>query len=137
MVNSRTYILPTSSTPELHLRCRLYSKLWTKPRQVTMLTWCSGHSRTAQRFPVPESLFEEATVQPYIHNCFVTVHEGRHVYQFCIFFKRHLRLRANVLLSRDDHKFRGDAVVMRIGVNNTSVNMRGRDNALADFLIHQ
>ncbi|KAG1769972.1 hypothetical protein EV702DRAFT_978389 [Suillus placidus] len=137
MVNSRMYILPTSSTPELHLRCRLYSTLWTKPCQVTMLTRCSGHSRTAQRFPVPESLFEEATVQPYIHNCFVTVHEGRHVYQFCIFFKRHLRLRANVLLSRDDHKFRGDAVVMRIGVNNTSVNMRGRDNALADFLIHQ
>ncbi|KAG1776431.1 hypothetical protein EV702DRAFT_971446, partial [Suillus placidus] len=100
------------------LRCRLYSTLWTKPHQVTMLTRCSGHSRTAQRFPVPESLFEEATVQPYIHNCFVTVHEGRHVYQFCIFFKRHLRLRANVLLSRDDHKFRGDAVVMRIGVNN-------------------
>ncbi|KAG2335993.1 hypothetical protein BDR05DRAFT_897384, partial [Suillus weaverae] len=72
---------------------------------VTMLTWCSGHSHTAQHFPVPESLFKEATVQPYIHNCFMTVHEGRHVYQFCIFFKQHLCLRANVLLSRDDHKF--------------------------------
>ncbi|KAG1750311.1 hypothetical protein EDD22DRAFT_785287, partial [Suillus occidentalis] len=120
------------------LRCRLYSTSWTRPRQVTMLTRCSGHSRTAQRFPVPESLLEEATVQPYVHNCFVNVREGRHVYRFCIFFKRHLHLRANMLLSRGNNKFRGDAVVMRIGVNNPSVvNMRGRDNALADFIIHQ
>ncbi|KAG1867696.1 hypothetical protein F4604DRAFT_1584968, partial [Suillus subluteus] len=87
------------------LRCRLYSTSWTRPRQVTMLMWFSGHSRTAQRFPVPESLFEEATMQPYVHNCFVTVREGRHIYQFCIFFKWHLHLRANVLLSRGDHKF--------------------------------
>ncbi|KAG1875739.1 hypothetical protein F4604DRAFT_1924801 [Suillus subluteus] len=138
MVNSRKYILPTSSTPELHLRCRLYSTLRDRPRQATMLTRCSGYSRTALRFPVPESLFEEAAVQPYIHNCFVTVHEGSHIYQFCIFFKRHLRLRANLLLSSGDRKFRGDAVVMRIGVNNPFiVNMQGRDNTLADFIIHQ
>jgi hypothetical protein len=103
-----------------------------------MLTRCSGHSRTAQRFPVPESLFEEATVQPYVHNCLITVREGRHIYRFCVFFKRHLRLRANSLLSTGDHEFRGDAVVMKIGVNNPSVvNMRGRDNVLADFIIHQ
>ncbi|KAG2107313.1 hypothetical protein DEU56DRAFT_718588, partial [Suillus clintonianus] len=87
-------------------------------------------------FPVPESLLEEAAVQPYVHNCFVNVWEGRYIHRFCIFFKRHLRLRANVLLSKGGHKFRGDAVVMRVGVNYPSVvNMRGRDNALADFLI--
>jgi len=101
-----------------------------------MLTRCSDHSRSARRFPVPESLFGEATVQPYVHNCFVTVHEGRHIYRFCIFFKRHLHLRTNLLLSTGNHEFRGDAVVMRIGVNYPSVvNMRGRDTALADFII--
>ncbi|KAG1735681.1 uncharacterized protein EDB91DRAFT_1056118 [Suillus paluster] len=96
MVNTRTYILPTSAvsyrllphtlylpsnqTPELHLQCRLYSASWTRPCQVTMLMCCSGHSRTAQHFPVPESLLEEATVQPYVHNCFVNVCKGRHIY---------------------------------------------------------
>ncbi|KAG1720021.1 hypothetical protein EDB19DRAFT_1647504, partial [Suillus lakei] len=120
------------------LRCRLYSTSRNKPHQATVLTRCSDHSRTAERFPIPESLFEEATVQPYVHNCFMTVREGRHIYQFCIFFKRHLRLRANVLLSRGDHKFQGNVVVMRIGVNNPSVvNMRSRDNGLADFIIHR
>ncbi|KAG1818527.1 uncharacterized protein BJ212DRAFT_1269075, partial [Suillus subaureus] len=54
---------------------------------VTMLTRCSGCSRTAQHFPVLESLLKEAAVQPYVHNCFVNVCEGRHIHQFCIFFK--------------------------------------------------
>ncbi|KAG1867182.1 hypothetical protein DFJ58DRAFT_654424 [Suillus subalutaceus] len=105
MVNTRTYILPTCSTPELHLQCRLYSASWTRPCEVTMLMCCSGRSRTAQHFPVPESLLQEATMQPYVHNCFVNVCEGRHIYRFCIFFKQHLHLRANVLLSSGDHKF--------------------------------
>jgi hypothetical protein len=55
MVNNHTYILPTSSesylnslfvfyshhlnqTLEFHVQCRLYSALWSRPRQVTMLT---------------------------------------------------------------------------------------------------
>ncbi|KAG1722612.1 hypothetical protein EDB19DRAFT_1580366, partial [Suillus lakei] len=79
---------------------RLYSTLWNKPHQATVLMRYSDHSHTAERFPIPESLFKEATMQPYVHNCFVTVREGRHIYQFCIFFKWHLHLRANVLLSR-------------------------------------
>ncbi|KAG1778101.1 hypothetical protein EV702DRAFT_968547, partial [Suillus placidus] len=117
---------------------RLYSTLWNRPRQVMMLTQCSGHSCSAQRFPVPESLFEEATVQPYVHNCFVTVHEGRHTYHFCIFFKWHVHLRTNSPLSSGNHQFQGDIVVTRIGVTNPSVvNRQGRDNALADFIIHQ
>ncbi|KAG2108811.1 hypothetical protein DEU56DRAFT_690888, partial [Suillus clintonianus] len=68
------------------LRCRLYSASWTRPRQVTMLTSCSGRSCAAQCFPVPESLLEEAAVQPYVHNCFVNVWEGRYIHRFCIFF---------------------------------------------------
>ncbi|KAG1721362.1 uncharacterized protein EDB91DRAFT_1064438 [Suillus paluster] len=154
MVNTRIYIFPTSSvshnlasllifadiytkTAELHLWCRLYSSSWSKPCQVTMLTQCSDHSRSGKRFPVPKSLLDCATVQPYVHNCFVTLHEGRHIYQFCGFFKWHCRLRANPLLSSIDHIFRGDAVVMRIGAGASSVvNMRGRDNSLADFIMH-
>ncbi|KAG2059882.1 hypothetical protein BDR06DRAFT_873120 [Suillus hirtellus] len=116
-----TLFLPSNQTTELYLWCRLYSTSWTKLHQVTMLMRCSGHSCTARCFSVPERLLEEATIQPYVHNCFVNMHEGRHIYRFCIFFKRHVCLRANMLLSRGDCKFRGDAVVMRIRVNNTSV----------------
>ncbi|KAG1723375.1 hypothetical protein EDD22DRAFT_962006 [Suillus occidentalis] len=138
MVNTRKYIFPTSFTPELHLRCRLYSASGSKPRQANMLTRCSNRSRSAQRFPVVEGLLNYAAVQPYVHNCFVTLREGRHTYQFCVFFKRHRHLGVNPLLSSVEHIFRGDAVVMRIGVGGDSVvNMRGRDNALADFVMHQ
>lgn len=93
-------------------------------------------SRTAKRFPVPESLLQDATLQPYVHNCQVTVHEGRHTYKFCIFFKRHCRLQRNALLSGVGNHFRGDAVVMRVGVGPRSVvNMRARDVAVADYMM--
>ncbi|KAG2339633.1 hypothetical protein BDR05DRAFT_891347 [Suillus weaverae] len=120
MVNTRGYISPTSSvswltsplvladsckTSELHLWCRLYSASWSKPHQVTMLTRCSNHSRDAQCFPVAESLLNHATVQAYVHDCFVTLREGRHIYQFCMFFKRHCHLGVNPLLSSVDHIF--------------------------------
>jgi hypothetical protein len=95
-------------------------------------------SRNAKRYPIPEGLLNDAAVQPYVHNCFVTLHEGRHTYQFCIFFKRHCYLRVNTLLSSGDNVFRGDAAVARVGASAGSVvNMRGRDNALADFIIHK
>ncbi|KAG1885140.1 hypothetical protein F4604DRAFT_1918803 [Suillus subluteus] len=138
MGNTRIYVFPTSFTVERHLRCRLYSSSLGKPRQVTMLTRCSDPSRKAERFPVPESLLDGANVQPYVHNCCVTLHEGRHKYQFCIFFKQHCHLGANTILSSIDHIFRGDAVIMRIGASAGSVvNMRARDKSLADFVMHR
>lgn len=101
-----------------------------------MPTRCDGLSRAARRFPIPESLLQDAVLQPYVHNCHVTVHEGRHTYRYCIFFKRHCRLQPNPLLSGVDGQFRGDAVVMRLGVGSCSVvNMRGRDVAIADYMM--
>ncbi|KAG1850425.1 hypothetical protein F4604DRAFT_1592876, partial [Suillus subluteus] len=87
------------------LWCRLYSSSWRKHHQVTMLTRCSDCSCSGKHFPVPESLLDCAMVQPYVHNCLVTLHEGRHVYQFCILFKWHCCLRTNPLLSSIDHIF--------------------------------
>ncbi|KAG2068681.1 hypothetical protein BDR04DRAFT_1119649 [Suillus decipiens] len=96
---------------------RLYFSSWGKPHQVAI----------GKCFPVPESLLDCATVQPYMHNCLVTLHEGRH----------HCHLRANLLLSSINHVFQGDAVVMRIGSGAGSVvNMQSRDNSLADFIMH-
>ncbi|KAG1906102.1 uncharacterized protein F5891DRAFT_942328, partial [Suillus fuscotomentosus] len=120
------------------LQCRLYSSLWSKPCQVAMLTRCSDHSCSGKCFPVPESLLDCATVQPCMHNCLVTQHEGRHTYQFYVYFKQHYHLRANPLLSSIDHIFQGDAVIMRVGATDSSVvNMRGRDSSLTDFIMHR
>ncbi|KAI6143394.1 hypothetical protein BKA82DRAFT_3921248, partial [Pisolithus tinctorius] len=86
------------------------------------------------RFPIAESLFQESCLQPYIHNCEVTIVEGWHTHRFCVFFKQHCHLRLNPLLSSDDSKFQGDAVVMRVGARSV-VNMRPRDAALADYMM--
>ena len=151
MVNTHTYILPSSTvsiphrreinysnswvkTPELHLRCRLYSASMSIPCQVMMLTHCTGLSRLSQHFPVAESLLQDARMQPYVHDCEVTVHKGRHTYRFCIFFKRHCHLQSNPLLSTMGNQFRGNAVVMRVG-GSSVVNMHGRDAAVADFMM--
>ncbi|KAG1856088.1 hypothetical protein F4604DRAFT_1590461, partial [Suillus subluteus] len=115
------FLLTAIKTAELHLQCRLYSSSWRKPRQVTMLTHCSDRLHSGKHFPVPKSLLDCAMVQPYVHNCLVTLHEGRHVYQFCIFFKWHCRLRTNPLLSSINHIFQGDAVIMRMGASTGSV----------------
>jgi len=100
-----------------------------------MPTRCTGSSRSAQRFPVPEGLLQDARLQPYVHDCQITVHEGRHTYRFCIFFKRHCRLQPNPLLSAVGSQFRGDAVVMRLGGASSVINMRGRDVAVADYMM--
>ncbi|KAI6161401.1 hypothetical protein EDD17DRAFT_1458014, partial [Pisolithus thermaeus] len=119
------------------LRCRLYSTSCSKPRQAEMLTRCAAISYGSPRFPVAEALLQEATLQPYIHNCQVTVHEGRHTYNYCVFFKRHCRLQVNALLSGDG-EFRGDVMVMRIGTRTRRVvNMRARDSVIADYIVNR
>ncbi|KAG6369919.1 hypothetical protein JVT61DRAFT_13386 [Boletus reticuloceps] len=105
-----------------------------RPHQVTMLTRCANSSRRSQRFPVVESLLQDARVQPYVHNCQVIVHEGRHTYRFCVFFKRHCHLQLNPILGRMGGQFRGDVVVMRVGESSV-VNMQGRDAIVADFMM--
>ncbi|KAF8219168.1 hypothetical protein L208DRAFT_1039113, partial [Tricholoma matsutake] len=87
-------------------------------------------------YPYVESVFEGAVLQPCIHDCTITVHEGHSSYHFSVFFKRHCQLQPNQSL----HCFWGarntggkvaftslfdcDVVVMRIGSNGCYVNMR-------------
>ena len=91
------------------------------------------------RYPLPESVLGEPTLQSYIHDCLVAVHEGDNVYRFRIFFKCHCRLRINKsmgYISRG-HIFRGDALIMRVGARDrhSVVNMRDRDTVLSDYAI--
>jgi hypothetical protein len=53
-----------------------------------------------------EILLQEAALQPYIHDCQITIYEGRHTYQYCVFFKRHCCRHTNTLLSSADNDFR-------------------------------
>jgi hypothetical protein len=53
-----------------------------------------------------EILLQEAALQPYIHDCQITIYEGRHTYQYCVFFKRHCCRHTNTLLSGADNDFR-------------------------------
>ena len=100
-----------------------------------MPTWCTGSSHSAQHFPVPEGLLQDTRLQPYVHDCQITVHEGQHTYRFCIFFKCHCCLQPNPLLSAVGSQFRGDAVVMRLGGTSSVINMQGRDVAVADYMM--
>ena len=97
-------------------------------------------AQTTDQYPVPKSVFDDPTMQPYIHDCLVHVHEGEHTYQFRIFFKCHCRLCVNQTMHiSDGHPFRGDALVMRVGACDchSVVNMREHDTILSDFVINK
>src|ERR1700685_2991415 len=121
----------------VHIRCRLYSATCTRACQVKVPTSCVAQA--TNRYPLPESVFDDATMQSYIHDCLVRVHEGKHAYHFRVFFKRHCHLRINQSLRwfSKGHTFRGDALVMRVGTrcHDSVVNMRDRDTILSDYAI--
>ncbi|KAF8125874.1 hypothetical protein EV363DRAFT_1175335 [Boletus edulis] len=102
-----------------------------------MITHCADASRGLLRFPMAETLLQEAALQPYIHDCQVTVCEGRHTYHYHVFFKCHCCLRTNTMLSDGDDHFQGDVAIMRVGSWTGVVNMHGRDSAIADYIIAQ
>jgi hypothetical protein len=112
--------------------------LHLKPSQIIISTRCSPDP-THERYPFAESAFSCAKLQPYVHDVKVVVQEGAHDYCYRVFFKRHCRLLTNTSLMKLDPNstFRGDAIVMRIGVKGNFVNMRDRDTILADFIIRK
>ncbi|KAF8519229.1 hypothetical protein BU17DRAFT_47884 [Hysterangium stoloniferum] len=124
------------------IRCRLYSASHHRPRQVAVPTRCTGRVRFTNRYPYTECFFDNAILQPYIHNCIVNVHEGNNIYHYAFFFKRHCCLSINnsLPLEKDDNHgpgFRGDVMVMRVSKrnHNSFINMRERDTILADWVI--
>jgi len=92
-----------------------------------------------QQFPFVENYIARHSIQPWVHNCAVTVQEGLNIYRFMVFFKRHHTFGPNrslqALLQGQPSLVRLDVVVMRIGKASSFVNMRGRDSVLADWLM--
>ncbi|KAF9470788.1 hypothetical protein BDN70DRAFT_648252 [Pholiota conissans] len=144
MGNSRKYIPRTSSSVEIDLRSRLYpaeplsTSTRLHPRQINVATRQPNSRAVNQRYPFPENHIGGSSTQPWVHNCLVTVREGRNTYQYMVFFKRHCLLKSNQTLSAlvgKPSRLCSDAVVMRIGVKAAYVNMRDRDTILADWLM--
>jgi hypothetical protein len=121
-------------TYDLRLRSRFYAISHAKPFQTVISTRCSPMRK---RYPLAESVFSCAALQPYIHDVKVTLQEGPHNYCYRVFFKRHCRLSKNNSLTTLDpgSTFQGDAAVMRIGSKGDLVNMRDRDTINADYII--
>jgi hypothetical protein len=94
-------------------------------------------------FPIPEGLFQQASIQPFIHSCQVTILEGSSRFEFAIFFKNHCRLAPNLSLARnlecvrnprqEGPFFRGDLVILKMGVRKPFVNIRGHETRIADY----
>ena len=94
------------------------------------------------QYPLAEAMLDQSKIQPYIHDCVITVHEGAYIYKYRIFFKRHCFLSLNPTITQNSNSevapFRGDILVMRVSTKNSfCVNFRERDTILADFLVKE
>ena len=91
-------------------------------------------------YPFPENHIDENTIQPYVHNCVVTIYENKNLYRYMAFFKRHDHLRPNNSLYKlrgGRSILKGDVIVMRVGSTSSYVNMRDRDTILADWFMQR
>ena len=125
---------------EARLRSRLYPSASSSPCRVSVITRQACPS-VYTRLPFPENHLGELQLQPYVHNCAVTIQEGRHLHRFMVFYKRHCRLQANRCLTTtvqgDATTIRGDVIIMRLGTKATYVNMRSGDAKRSDWLVRQ
>jgi hypothetical protein len=93
---------------------------------------------TCYRYPFAEAFFDEPSLQPYVHDCVVTVVIGRRRVSFAVFFKNHVRLQPNNSFPiKSGLLIRGDLVVMRVGVHVPYVNFRGGDALLSDWVVNK
>ena len=125
---------------ETRLRSRLYPSTSSSPCHVSVVARQRCPSSVHTRLPFPENHLGELQLQPYIHNCAITIHEGRRIHRFMVFYKRHCRLQANQCLStmvQGATTIQGDVIVMRMGSKATYVNLRSGDAKRTDWLMRR
>jgi hypothetical protein len=125
---------------EARLRSRLYPSASSSPCHVSVVARQTCPSSVHTRLPFPENYLGKLQLQPYIHNCAATIHEGRHTHRFMIFYKRHCRLQANQCLStmvQGPTNIQGDVIIMRVGSKATYVNLRSGDAKRSDWLMRR
>lgn len=122
----------------MYLRARVYpggqGPVWRPiPTQVPPKRRSPGN-KNFHRYPWVESLFENRTLQPFIHDTLITLHENGHDHHFHLFCQNHRRLPANQAL---DGRWRGEIIVMRVGTNGVVVNTRAADAARIAIVVDQ
>lgn len=122
----------------MRLRARLYDGD-RKPCPVLVTTRCElAPKYVGPRDALAESVLAESRIQPYVHDCFVTIQDDRRTHYFRVYLKRHAHLRTNEYLPQEnDFDLHGALFVMRSAAMEPSsvVNMRGGDARLSDWLI--
>ena len=116
----------------MRIRGRLYTHN-SKPCQVLVPTRCLRLPReVGPRFPYAESILDNASIQPYVHDVIVNIEEGERTYTFQVFYKLHHALPQCPFI-----RLRGSMFVMRVAAlePESVVNMRDRDTILSDFMV--
>lgn len=110
------------------IRSRLYSSYDANPRNILVHSRISPSPR-GPRYPCVEDVLDSSLIQSHIHDCFLRLSVHRHEVLFQIFFKRHVRLPRNKMLS-----IKGDLLIMRVSMKNKGsvVNLRSSDVPLLD-----
>ncbi|KAJ7191173.1 hypothetical protein GGX14DRAFT_407360 [Mycena pura] len=132
MVNRRK---PVASRKPIikNLRSRLYSTEPDAPRIAFTPTHVEKSNANA-RYPLVESHFSDAALQPWIHDFRIRLQHGRKVTRFRIFLKHGKALAPNAYADN----IVGDIVLMRVAASDITsvVNMRGTDARMADYVFN-
>ena len=154
MVNQRIFMKPSGKVPysvciyqflltvlqtfEMRLRARLYNGD-QKPCPVLVTTQCKlAPKYVGPQDPLAESVLAERRIQPYVHDCLVSIQDDRCTHHFRVFLKRHARLRTNKYLAgKNNFDMHGSLFVIRVAAMESSsvVNMRSGDAKLLDWMI--
>ena len=88
-------------------------------------------------YPFPENHIDKNAIQPYVHNCIVTIYENKILYRYMTFYD-HLRPNNSLYKLRGGRSIlKGDVIVMRVGSTSSYVNMCNRDTILADWFMQR
>ena len=122
----------------MRLRACLYNGD-QKPSPVLVTTRCKlAPKYVGPRDPLAESILGERRIQPYVHDCFVSIQDDHCTHHFRVFLKRHARLHTNKYLPGENNfDMHGSLFVMRVAAMESlsMVNMRGGDAKLSDWMI--
>ena len=126
---------------EVRLRSRLYPAVSSSPCYVSVVTRQMCPFSVHSQLPIPENHFGQLQLQPYIHNCMVTIWEGHCQHHFMVFFKRHCCLLENqclkTMVQGDATTIQGNVIIMRMGSKASYVNLRTGDTKRTDWLMRQ
>ena len=126
---------------EARLRSCLYPAVSSSPCYVSVVTWQMCPFSIHTRLPFPENHLGELQLQPYVHNCAVTIREGHRTHCFMVFFKRHCCLLANqclmTMVQGDTTTIQGNVIIMRMGSKASYVNLRTGDAKRTDWLMRR